>query len=501
MKLFKKVLCILLSLSLLIGGLVLFSHAAGSAKACNCGSIPRVTLPGIGDALYMNFGTSEQSEVGVVNTDGLTEQILPIIKNVISAAATRSWDKGADALSALANGMFAHLQVDEYGKSVMPISNPPVFNKDQDHRESPSYKFRYDWRLDPMEIAVELNEFIKQVMASTGHKKVILTSHSEGGLICMAYFAQFGHSAIEHFIPEFSAHNGLNMIGELFTGNVQLDAAQLTAYLRAFGGTSDGGFQAILAPLSDMLDVSGLARPLISAVGLLLENVQDKVFADTLIPLFGQWPALWGFVPDEYYEDAKVFMLSDPKYADFIKLIDNFHYKAGPGTADKIIARVNKATKVSIIAAYGFPPIPVVAQFYDTDALIDTARASSGATTAGYGKTFPENYKQKVAGHDHISPDRRIDASTCLLPDQTWFIKDHPHFSFEHHELLDFLASSKKQPTVFTDKNFPQFTTRLPDKTFVPTVAQAPAAEVTLLTSARELLSGGWKLIVDSIRG
>jgi hypothetical protein len=41
-----------------------------------------------------------------------------------------------------------------------------------------------------------------------------------------------------------------------------------------------------------------------------------------------------------------------------------------------------------------------------------------------------------------------VDASTCLLPDQTWFIRDNLHFTAGTGGLLNFLVDSKKQPTV-----------------------------------------------------
>ena len=81
-------------------------------------------------------------------------------------------------------------------------------------------------------------------------------------------------------------------------------------------------------------------------------------------------------------------------------MIDNFHYKAGPGKADGIIAAAAKKIKVSIIAAYGFTPMPLTSNTgYDTDALIDTARESGGATTAGAGKVFPQTTgRRKTTG-------------------------------------------------------------------------------------------------------
>ena len=501
----QRALGLLLCLALLGAACSLGAQAAGTnTKTCACNEIPRVGVPGIGGTLYMNFGASEQTEAGVVDTEGLKAQILPAVKSLISAVAARSWEKAGGALNALATGMFGHLRVDERGNSVQPISTGALFDKEQDHKKKHGYTFEYDWRLDPMENAVKLNAFIKEVIAGTGHKKVVLHAESEGGLVSMAYLAQFGTGDIEHYIASVGAFNGLTLIGELFTGNIEIGYRQVTEFLRQFGHyyAPDEGFMALFTPLADLLDSTGLAAPLVFALRQLIVKSQDTLYAETLVPLFGQWPALWGFVPDEYYKDAKQFMFgNDPKYKDFIKLIDTFHYKAGPGMADKILAGANQTIKVSIIANYGFTPMPFTSENgYDTDGLIDTARESCGATTAGLGRTFPESYRQKANdGHNHLSADRRIDASTCLLPDQTWFFKNTLHFFGGHGALVDFLVDSEKQPTVFDNPEFPQFMTRLPGGAVIATVAEEPAAPVTIGSSIWNFLGASGRAIVNSV--
>jgi hypothetical protein len=61
-----------------------------------------------------------------------------------------------------------------------------------------------------------------------------------------------------------------------------------------------------------------------------------------------------------------------------------------------------------------------------SDNVIETANSSLGATTAALGQIFSEEY---LAGKDmkYISPDKTVDASTCLFPEKTWFIKDLSH--------------------------------------------------------------------------
>ena len=472
MKAIKRAFSLLLCLALLCAVVALGAQA--KEKSCGCGVVPTIWVPGIGGGFIVDYGTAQQRSIGMMDEDRGAEEwikdLLPVLTNVIAAAATQSWDKGADALHALGFGLLGHLQMDERGQSVYPVTMRATVNPAQDHTQNRHYQFDYDWRADPMQTAAALNDYVAQVKKATGHKQVILEADSEGGLIVMAYFAQFGYADVEHFISRFCAHHGVSMVGELLNGNIALTAPLAKEYatnlLRVM--TPD---TAKLLPLIDFLAKTKLLDVLVNALSMIVKNTAYKLYTETLIPLAAQWPALWGFVPDEYYESAKKLMLSDPKYDDFKKMIDNFHYKAGSQKADKLIKDANKVMKVSIIASYGFPIIPLTPNVgTDTDALIDTARESCGATTAGYGNTFAADYAQKKNdGHNHISPDNRVDASTCLLPDQTWFIKYAPHFTPDHYAFFDFLYDSKRQPTVFTDAEFPQFMTRQADGTFIPT--------------------------------
>ena len=96
------------------------------------------------------------------------------------------------------------------------------------------------------------------------------------------------------------------------------------------------------------------------------------------------------------------------------------------------------------------------------DYLIDTSLSSGGAVCADNGKTLPDGYvQQKDRRHDHISPDRRIDASTCMYPENTWFIRDMGHLDFpygtEGADFLMWLVCADTQLTIRSDVRYPQF--------------------------------------------
>ena len=89
-------------------------------------------------------------------------------------------------------------------------------------------------------------------------------------------------------------------------------------------------------------------------------------------------------------------------------------------------------------------------------------RAAFGATTSTIFDTLSDGYvAQRTAEGKgkYISPDRMVDASTCLYPDYTWFIRDVAHDAYppEINKLFMDIFHSSTQYTVFTDSKFPQF--------------------------------------------
>ena len=67
--------------------------------------------------------------------------------------------------------------------------------------------------------------------------------------------------------------------------------------------------------------------------------------------------------------------------------------------------------------------MPIFADCNNTsDGTAETYLTSFGATTADLGKNLSADYLASVieANKKYVSPDEKIDASTCVLPDTTW---------------------------------------------------------------------------------
>ena len=93
-----------------------------------------------------------------------------------------------------------------------------------------------------------------------------------------------------------------------------------------------------------------------------------------------------------------------------------------------------------------------------TDGTVDSKNSSFGATIAPYGETLSEDYLAK-ADAKYISPDKTVDTSTCMFPDQTWMIRrfEHSDGCATADDLIMKLLCYDGQATIETFPEYPQF--------------------------------------------
>ncbi len=118
--------------------------------------------------------------------------------------------------------------------------------------------------------------------------------------------------------------------------------------------------------------------------------------------------------------------------------------------------------EVGCVTKYGYPAIPLCAEadmLSDGHALV--SHVSFGATTSKHYGTLDEKYiNARVAGGKgkYISADKKIDASTGLFPDRSWFIGNLEHQYFPY--LIDYLTQDffiLDDMTVDNTAKYPQF--------------------------------------------
>jgi pimeloyl-ACP methyl ester carboxylesterase len=338
--------------------------------------------------------------------------------------------------------------------------------------------FFYDWRVDPMEVARQLNDFIEYVCTVTGHDKVNLIAYSMGSIVTMAYIQQFGYGRIAGLVLSAAALNGVTVAGEPFSGNIKMDTTGVVRYIDSL--LSDDGQGALIKALAKVLAKAGVAGLGVDAVNYAIGKIKDRVYSEALTPLFATSPGMWSLIPDEYYIAAKKLLLSDTvKYSELIKKIDNYHYNVQAHNQEFINGAIARGINFGIISKYGLQGFPIGNSVNNsTDTVVDAKYSSYGATFADLGKTLGANYVQAVNdGHNHISPDNQVDASTCKYPETTWFVKDfiHMHTSDQYDALVNYILFSNKHVTVFDNPKYPQFL-KMDEKTntLSPLQAESP---------------------------
>jgi len=454
----KKTLALALSIALLFAALLIPAHAA--QKPCDCGEVLQVWVDGFGQALFYDEGAPEEREAGMMVMDDIMSSIPPLLLGAAMTLPTLSWDPLAEGISGVLYSMLGHLQLDENGKSIEPIGSHWVIDEKQDHKAQPEFWFRYDFRMDMFEIAAQLDDFIETLCKRTGHDKIALTGHSEGANVVMTYIKEYGTKRVETLILANGGWQGLTLAGQLFTGQFALEGASLTDFIANMMGT---GYDPLTHAAMDLLRTSGLLW-FLPLLGRGIKNtLMEPLFEQALVPLFCQMPAVWAFIPDEYFEDALKVLGDDPKYGELKAKVSKYHYEVMNQSPALLKKAKADGVKVAVIASYGNAAIPVTADSaYHSDRLIDSALAAGGATIAPYGQTLPPGNSK------YLSPDGVIDAATCAMPDQTWFVKYNWHNPDCLEDLRQWIIHSRSYPSIDSNPDFPQYLLRTEDGRAVP---------------------------------
>ena len=477
----KKCVSLLLTLCLILSCTV---HAFAGDTACACGKTPIVVVSGMGALPFLADEGAENERQAFPPKVNVAPLVLRGLAAVMLSMATWNIRYFADAAADIANEILGVLALDENGNSVHAITpvrydkamseydpslyteagnaefsivNAAVRTVGADH----AYFYNYDWRLDPMANAADLEAFITRVLRETGHEKVRLAAISMGGVQTMAYMQQYGTDKIETVWFLSAAWNGLLFVTNVFTGELILSQKSFFSWLQTLevgSEKTDAAFDRLMGWCAE----TPLLRPLFRTVNKLSDSLNEAAVYGVMQKTLGSTAGMWAFVRDERYEEAKKTMLPDGRES-FEKIIDNYHYNVYNRRAEILEEARQNGVQFAVISHYnnGCVPVTSSAQAHG-DNLIETVCTSGGAVVADYGSRLPQGYTQRAHNeHNHLSADGVIDASACLLPDNTWFIKNMPHVGCNkgsaYFDMLVWLFGSSDVPTVFDNAQYPQF--------------------------------------------
>jgi len=433
-----------------------------SAKtdACGCGFSPIIYVAALGSAtLYLDAGTENERVVFRPEQGDTLKLVGKLTLPLVRFAVDKNYEAFGGSIAKAATGLFGLLAMDENGDSSPRITTKTTLPTDPSHGPDRDYYFGYDFRADPLATAEKLHDYVQHVKTLTGHSKVKFKASSLGGMIVMAYLDKYGTDELDAIIFQCCPILGVGVAGDLFTKQLEFNHDALVRYgMQVLPEDATGS---LLSILIQSLDALGVFSAVLGFGDTLIDNLLDQIYDELLIPVFGRMPGLWALVPDVSYEQAKTIFLGDDASQTLRDRLDYYHYNV-QGKADEILnGALDDGVGIMIVAGYNFQREPFVASYMNnSDAVDDTIYNAPGVTCALLGDTLGEGYVQAVNdGHNHLSADGVIDASTCYLPENTWFVKDMLHSTPHagHRELYTLFFLSDADFNVHTDPRFPQF--------------------------------------------
>lgn len=426
----KKIISVVLALAMLF---CLCIPAFCETEKCDCEFSPIIYVGPLGcTSIVRDAGTDNAQTLWKTDTSYLLSCLKEQLPAISKALITSDTQLLGDALVGFVNDCFGDLALDSEGNSKSNVTTPELnVPTGSRHGIDCDYYFDYDFRLDPFEHAERLHEFIETVKKLTGHDSVKLKCSSMGGVVLSAYLEKYGSEGIDVIICRCCPLWGTAVAGEAFCGKIELNATSLARYGEDAipfleTGFADDFIEGTLYKLLGTLEICGVLDGICALGDRLVEELGERVYSEALIPIFGTLPGIWSFVPEEYFDDAVEYMklpesggLHDKVYA---------YRTAIANIADNLKTAKANGVQICLICGYNVQRTPLVTLWKSTsDGTVDTKYASLGAACGNVKETLSDEYLNSLVSTEYLSPDNMIDASTCALPDNTWFVRDWLH--------------------------------------------------------------------------
>ena len=457
----NRVLAILLSLLCLLPMVSLAGQAAGTLD------YPVVYVAGKFTYIYNKKNTERLYPLKTPLSTTIMNNRSELIAAYNASSSSGDWTIFGDKIYDIVEPEYRELVLDTNGD----ITNGSHVNAVAAPKNKTSnfaledYMFTYDSRLDPYENAAALNNYIKKVLQVTGKSKVNLIGRCLGTTIISTYLTKYGCSKVASAIFYASAFNGVQMMDDFFTGNIEFEQNRISYYI-AHGMDTEGDTYQLISNVWSILTALGLAGAGVNTANEVWDRIAPDLLPKLVRAVFGTWPGHWAMISAGAYQKAKniVFSKCMAKYAGLIKKIDKYQKEVmskWPDTLNRLVRE--DGLRVAIFAKYNTPLAPLSNESgQQADGTVELETMSLGAKAADIGETFSSAYIQylKNTGKSkYLSADLMVDASTCQYPDYTWFIRDVAHDAYppEINSLFMDIFHSSTQYTVTTDSKYPQF--------------------------------------------
>ncbi len=407
-----------------------FSVFAASVEESYEITCPTINVKGfMSNHLYKNPGEQDEEQIFPISDDVIINLIKDCIPALAKFLVDKDWDKLGETVTPIAVSYFEDIMLDKNGEASDNSGADFEYPTEEYVKSNSILPFKYDWRLDPLIIAEQLNDYIDYVLECTGAEKVALDCHSLGGVIAVTYISVYGYEKIHGVVFNSTAIYGETYTGELLTGQLVLTKDSVVEYLRYALDQTE--YENLINGIIDVLTAAGIFNALLPLADDIILNLGDYLIPDVFARIFGGWLTIWAMVPDEYIDDAMDYVFNDiyngsHEYDGLREKVENYNEVVRKNKT-QTIKETEENCRVGVYARYGYSSILVTPSWQNmSDGTIDTKYASFGATVAKYGEKLSDDYIASV-DEKYISPDKTVDASTCMFPEKTWFVKYLKH--------------------------------------------------------------------------
>ena len=515
-------------LALLLAIVMLGCMAAPALAARSSKGTPVIFIPDMTEiVLYQNPDGFVPSPVfnWKENADDYLREIL---SGLIQAKA--KVDEGANKINGVINEIFRSIQCDENGNSRTANVGPIKYYRPvEDNVDEPIYTeniasfvtasqqlisadrifvYNYDWRLDSYDNAAGLKEYIDNVRANTGCKKVSVVSGGYGGIVANTYL-YFHQAHAKKYVASCvfldSLADGSSIIGDVMSGDLIRTVKDVVegydgkifdlgtdvydtikgadvgdALLRYISTDPTGLLSSALESMLGKKDYNNLIVSAILSISLniikeeglftdvgkgyreILMNADEAIYNGGLREKMRNMPGLWAAVPNDSYQQALYFMYGNDLEipAKMLAKIERSN-KVLKATEQTLQTAMNNGVNVCVVAGYNLQILPITSSLVEqSDGLQATRYAGLGATTGDMKHNLKRTQQCGNGNHNHMEPGRAVDASTCYLPESTWFIKDHQHLNYRADTasaFLVWLVTGTSQRTIWKSNLYPQY--------------------------------------------
>lgn len=437
---------------------------------------PVIYVPGFDSSTVYTDKDNPDEQVAIPGKEIIVEVIKrEILPALVVYAADQDIDRLAGKITSVLNESFKTWFNNTDGT---PVGNAGVINHYPDNiSEKTNLVFRYDWRGDPLVIASQLNDYINYVTSTSGLDKVAISCHSLGANIVLTYISLYGSDKIYGWVMDTPAIDGVSYVGDLLCGETDITSEGVLTFLKGILGENE--YEDLITSSLDILEMAGMSDLVIDFLDDAIKKLAPVLFEETMLPLFGHWLTVWAMAPEERLQEAMEFVFEgeyakDKDLSALKAKVESYNSLVRNNRKDTLVA-FDEDARVAVISRYGHVCFPVTSSWALTgDAVIETKSSSLGAVTAPVGDYFSDEY---LAGKDmkYISPDKTVDASTCLFPEKTWFIKGALHeetqytqtmrteilfgeeeATCDNYELSRFILLDRETDSLVTDESVPE---------------------------------------------